>query len=101
MKLYVVDAFTTRKFSGNQAGVALLGRDEDYPDDGFMQTLAAELKHSETVFVKRLGPESVRLRYFTPGRGGSVRARHHCGVYRAAGGGKPGPRHLWRLYAGG
>ena len=91
MKLYVVDAFTTRKFSGNQAGVALLGRDEDYPDDGFMQTLAAELKHSETVFVKRLGPESFRLRYFTP----------DCGVYRAAGGGKPGPRHLWRLYAGG
>lgn len=66
MKLYVVDAFTTRKFSGNQAGVALLGRDEDYPDDGFMQTLAAELKHSETAFVKCLGPESFRLRYFTP-----------------------------------
>ena len=38
MKLYVVDAFTTRKFSGNQAGVALLGRDEEL----FTDTLVAE-----------------------------------------------------------
>ncbi|MFQ7453635.1 MAG: hypothetical protein ACLRNQ_22125 [Flavonifractor plautii] len=26
MELFVADAFTTRRFSGNQAGVALLGR---------------------------------------------------------------------------
>lgn len=65
MKLYIVDAFTTRKFSGNQAGVALLG-EENYPSDAFMQALAAELKHSETAFVKRLGEDSFRVRYFTP-----------------------------------
>lgn len=66
MKLYIVDAFTTQKFSGNQAGVALLGRDEDYPEDAFLQKVAAELKHSETAFVKRLGPDAFRVRYFTP-----------------------------------
>ena len=66
MKLYIVDAFTTQKFSGNQAGVALLGRDEDYPEDAFLQAIAAELKHSETAFVKRLGPETFQVRYFTP-----------------------------------
>ena len=31
-----------------------------------MQALAAELRHSETAFVKRLGPDRFRLRYFTP-----------------------------------
>lgn len=66
MDLYIVDAFTTQMFSGNQAGVALLGRGEDFPEDGYMQRLAAELKHSETAFVKRLSPETFRVRYFTP-----------------------------------
>lgn len=66
MKLYIVDAFTPKKFSGNQAGVALLGNGEDFPADSEMQALAAELKHSETAFVKRLGPMSCHIRYFTP-----------------------------------
>ena len=65
MKLYIVDAFTTKRFSGNQAGVALLG-DEVWPGEGFMQALAAELKHSETAFVKANGEKSFRVRYFTP-----------------------------------
>lgn len=66
MKLYVVDAFTTKRFSGNQAGVALLEAGEDYPQDDFMRALAAELKHSETAFVKDLGDRRFRVRYFTP-----------------------------------
>ena len=66
MKLYIVDAFTTQRFSGNQAGVALLTPDEPELNDAFCQALAAELKHSETAFVRPTGPDSFRLRYFTP-----------------------------------
>lgn len=32
MELYVADAFTTTRFSGNQAGVALL-RAENFPEE--------------------------------------------------------------------
>ena len=66
MKLYIVDAFTTQRFSGNQAGVALLSTEEPELTDAFCQALAAELKHSETAFVRPTGPDSFRLRYFTP-----------------------------------
>lgn len=66
MRLYIADAFTTQKFSGNQAGVALLDAGEEMPSDAFMQTLAAELKHSETTFVKQEGENAFRIRYFTP-----------------------------------
>ena len=65
MELYIADAFTTRRFSGNQAGVALLGT-EDFPEEGFMRALAGELKHSETAFVRRTGEKSFHIRYFTP-----------------------------------
>ena len=66
MRLFIVDAFAKRRFAGNHAGVALLPAGEDFPEPGFMQALAAELRHSETAFVKRLGPDRFRLRYFTP-----------------------------------
>lgn len=65
MELYIADAFTTRRFSGNQAGVALLGA-EDFPEEGLMRALAGELKHSETAFVRRTGERSFHIRYFTP-----------------------------------
>ena len=65
MELYVADAFTTQRFSGNQAGVALLGA-EDFPEEGLMRALAGELKHSETAFVRRTGEKSFHIRYFTP-----------------------------------
>ena len=65
MELFVADAFTTRRFSGNQAGVALLG-EADFPEEGFMRALAGELKHSETAFVWPRADGSVDLRYFTP-----------------------------------
>lgn len=66
MELYVVDAFTTQRFSGNQAGVALLAPEEDFPAEETMRLLAGELKHSETVFVKPLEGGGFHLRYFTP-----------------------------------
>ena len=66
MKLYIADAFTVQKFSGNQAGIALLEPEEAMPSDSFMQSLAAELKHSETAFVLREDERTFRIRYFTP-----------------------------------
>ena len=65
MELFVADAFTTVRFSGNQAGVALLG-EEGFPEEGLMRALAGELKHSETAFVRRTGEKSFHIRYFTP-----------------------------------
>lgn len=66
MRLYVVDAFTSRRFSGNQAGVALLDAGEEFPGPELMQALAAELKHSETVFLRPQSADRFQLRYFTP-----------------------------------
>ena len=66
MKLYIVDAFTTQRFSGNQAGVALLSTEAPALTVAFCPARAAELKHSETAFVRPTGPDSFRLRYFTP-----------------------------------
>ena len=66
MRLFVVDSFTAERFMGNQAGVALLDEGEDYPDREEMRILAAELKHSETAFVKKSGNTSYTIRYFTP-----------------------------------
>lgn len=66
MKIFVVDAFATQPFSGNQAGVALLSAGEGWPTETFMQCLAAELKHSETAYVKEMEPGRYRVRYFTP-----------------------------------
>ncbi len=65
MELYIVDAFTKTRFSGNQAGVALLG-EAPFPDEELMRALAGELKHSETAFVRRTGENAFHIRYFTP-----------------------------------
>ncbi|WP_068929245.1 PhzF family phenazine biosynthesis protein [Planobispora rosea] len=64
MRIYTVDAFTDRAFHGNPAGVCLL--DAPMPDS-WMQSLASEMKHSETAFLlqgENGGPHS--LRWFTP-----------------------------------
>jgi len=66
MQLFIVDAFTDRIFGGNQAGVVLLRDGQAFPDELLMQQIAAELKHSETAFVRRIDPNSFELRYFTP-----------------------------------
>lgn len=65
MRFYVADAFTTRVFSGNQAGVVPLGEGE-FPEESLMRGLAGELKHSETAFVRRTGEGRFHIRYFTP-----------------------------------
>lgn len=66
MNIYIVDAFTTHLFSGNQAGVVLVEPDGSFPEERFMRGMAAELKHSETAFVKQLNADSFHIRYFTP-----------------------------------
>ncbi len=63
MNAYVMDAFASRAFCGNQAGVVL---PDKYLSDEQMRQIAAEFKHSETVFVHREEDGSVRLKYFTP-----------------------------------
>ena len=63
MTQYVVDAFTDRLFSGNQAAVCVV---ESWPEDQLMQKIAVENNFSETAFVCPEG-EAWHLRWFTPG----------------------------------
>ena len=74
MKIYVMDAFAAKLFGGNQAGVAL---PEGDVSDETMRLIAAELKHSETAFVRPRADGSVDLRYFTPA--GEVEPCACCG----------------------
>lgn len=66
MRLFIVDAFTEVPFGGNTAGVVLLEPGAGFPDEEWMQLLAAELRYSETAFVRRDGAAEFTVRYFTP-----------------------------------
>ena len=66
MKFYIVDAFTTEVFGGNPAGVVILPDGADFPSDEVMVKTAAELRYSETAFIKNLGGGEFNIRYFTP-----------------------------------
>ena len=66
MKFYIVDAFTDTLFGGNPAGVVILPNGADFPDDETCVKTAAELRYSETAFIKRLGDNEFNIRYFTP-----------------------------------
>lgn len=65
MKYHIVDAFTDRPFGGNPAGVVLLEGDS-FPKEGLMLQIAAELRYSETAFVRRHSLSEYTVRYFTP-----------------------------------
>lgn len=65
MKYFVVDAFTDRPFGGNPAGVVLLEGDT-FPQDELMRQIAAELRYSETAFIRRHSDQEFTVRYFTP-----------------------------------
>ncbi len=61
--LYQVDAFARRAFEGNPAAVCLL----DSPaEKEWMQSVAAEMRLSETAFVAPGEEEAFGLRWFTP-----------------------------------
>ena len=66
MKFYIVDAFTETTFGGNPAGVVILPEGADFPSDEVMVKTAAELRYSETAFIKKLGEKEFQIRYFTP-----------------------------------
>lgn len=63
MRFFLVDAFTDTAYSGNPAGVVLLS--EPAPSS-WMQSVASELKHSETAFVAPHVEDPKPLRWFTP-----------------------------------
>ncbi len=62
MLYYVIDAFTENKFGGNPAGVVIY---EDL-DEQFMQKFAAEVRFSETAFIKKLDNKTFEIKFFTP-----------------------------------
>lgn len=66
--LFTVDSFTPHAFAGNPAAVCLLP-ERDWPADGWMQAVGAEMNLSETAFVKpRPQGRGFDLRWFTPAK---------------------------------
>lgn len=65
MNYHIVDAFTDQPFGGNPAGVVLL-ESEHFPDEKLMLQIAAELRYSETAFVRKDACKEFTVRYFTP-----------------------------------
>jgi PhzF family phenazine biosynthesis protein len=64
MRIWVVDAFTDRVFTGNPAAVVPLER---WLPDATLQAIAAENKLSETAFMVPTGLKgNYQLRWFTP-----------------------------------
>src|SRR5215813_4250056 len=64
MKIWLVDAFTDRVFTGNPAAVVPLER---WLPDATLQAIATENKLSETAFVAPTGLKgNYQLRWFTP-----------------------------------
>lgn len=62
VKIYQIDAFTDKVFSGNPAAVCVLDR---FLNDELMQRIAGENNLSETAFVVPKG-EDFEIRWFTP-----------------------------------
>jgi PhzF family phenazine biosynthesis protein len=58
MRIYQVDAFTEKPFSGNPAGVCVLN---EKPEEILMQNIAREMNLSETAFLIKEG-EKYNLR---------------------------------------
>ena len=62
MKIFQVDAFTTKPFTGNPAGVCFLS--ETIPDSDMLK-IAKELNLSDTAFLHK-NDMGYNLRWFTP-----------------------------------
>jgi PhzF family phenazine biosynthesis protein len=68
MRIRIIDAFTDRPFTGNPAAVCLVDADS-WPEEGWMQRVAAEMNLAETAFAHLLPGDEVAdwaLRWFTP-----------------------------------
>ncbi len=62
MKQYIIDAFTSKPFSGNPAAVCVM---KNWPSEEFMMKLAMENNLSETAFIVKEAA-GYHLRWFTP-----------------------------------
>jgi PhzF family phenazine biosynthesis protein len=60
--IFTVDSFTAQRFFGNPAGVCILG---EAGDADWMQSIAREMRHSETAFVVARD-DGFDIRWFTP-----------------------------------
>lgn len=65
LKIFQVDAFANKAFTGNPAAVCILEQGKQY-NDQWMQSLAAEMNLSETAFVMKKSQGLYGLRWFTP-----------------------------------
>lgn len=72
-RITVVDAFSSRAFAGNPAAVCVL---QEPTSETWMQSIAREMKHSETAFCVPLRDGGFELRWFTPQ--GEVRLCGHA-----------------------
>jgi len=72
-RITMVDAFTHTVFAGNPAAVCVL---TEPTTDEWMQSVAREMRHSDTAFCTPLKDGSFELRWFTPG--GEVRLCGHA-----------------------
>jgi PhzF family phenazine biosynthesis protein len=62
MKIFQVDAFAEKVFTGNPAAVCPL---DQWPDDSVMQNIAMENNLAETAFIIKQG-DGFHIRWFTP-----------------------------------
>lgn len=62
MRIFTVDAFTSRAFTGNPAGVCIL---EKPISEELYQLIAREINLSETAFVEKI-ENQLSIRWFTP-----------------------------------
>ena len=63
LKIYQIDAFTDKIFSGNYAAVIIL---EEWLSIELMQSIATENNLSETAFIKNTGTNTYEIRWFSP-----------------------------------
>ncbi len=59
-----IDAFSAQPFEGNPAAVCLV---DEWPTDDWLQRFAAEMRLSETAFIKPIASD-YEIRWFTPTR---------------------------------
>jgi len=64
MKIWLVDAFTDKAFTGNPAGVCVV--ENDFPDSEVMQNIATEMNWSQTAFVLQEDDRNFVIRWFSP-----------------------------------
>lgn len=62
-KIWIVDAFASKPFTGNPAAVMIL---DEFYDDKRLLDIAAEMNLSETAFVKPIKDNLFHIRWFTP-----------------------------------